>query len=110
MDYVVVGFVGVVLGALAAGGIALLLLRRMTDRDLVERRLRTLVSLREALGAPGARGDPAAVLLGPLELEQAIHDFQSAAREFRLSAWIFDEDLRADLAGPIHDFEDEMRA
>src|SRR6266545_4248817 len=109
MDYVAVGFLGVLLGAGAAAGTALLLLHRMVDRDLMERRLRALVSLREAMGAPRAPGRSPELFLDPLELEQAVHDFEAAVRELRLTAWMFDERLRADLARPVRDFEEELR-
>src|SRR5262245_60029005 len=109
MGYVLVGFLGVVLGAGAAAGVGLLLLQRAADRDLVERRLRALLAYQEALGAPrslleGGDGD-----LDPAELEQLVHNLESVAREFRLTSWLFDDRLRCDLAGALIAFEEEAR-
>ena len=106
MSYLAVGFLGVLLGAIAATGGALLILRRMVDRDLLERRLRVLAGLREALGPTRpAEG----ILLDPLELDQVVRDLQGVAREFRLTAWLFDARVRAEVAHPILAFEEETR-
>jgi hypothetical protein len=109
MDYVLVGFLGVVLGAGVTLAATLLLLQRSADRDLVERRLRALVGYREALGAEGAlRAGPKA-LIESAELEQLVHNLEKVAEEFRLTAWIFNESVRVELARPILAFEEEMR-
>jgi hypothetical protein len=106
MGYVAVALLGVLLGALAAGGTALLLLRKMVDRDLAERRLRALVALHESLGP---RRDPNAAFTEPAELEQVVRDCEAVAREVRLIAWMFDEPVRRELGRPILDLEDEVR-
>jgi hypothetical protein len=109
MELVLVGFLGVLLGAGITLAATLLLLQRSADRDLVERRLRALVGYREAMGAEGAlRAGPKALLDGA-ELEQLVHNLEKVAEEFRLTAWIFNESVRGELARPILAFEEEMR-
>ena len=109
MAYAFVGLLGVILGAGITLVVTLLLLQRGADRDLVERRLRALVGYREALGAEGAlRAGPKALIEGA-ELEQLIHNLETVAEEFRLTAWIFNESARGELARPILAFEEEMR-
>ncbi len=109
MDLVLAGFLGVLLGACATLAATLLLLQRSADRDLVERRLRALVGFREALGAEGALSAGPQGFIGPGELEQLVHNLETVAREFRITAWVFDEALRAELSRPILAFEEEMR-
>ena len=110
MLYVVVGFVGVLIGAAAAAATALLLLQRSADRDLVERRLRAVLGYREALGTPP--WDPDSAGNGrhdPGELEQALRNIEEVSREFRLTAWIFDEGQRSGLARAVQALEEEAR-
>jgi len=109
MAYLLVGFLGVILGAGAAGGVGLLLLQRAADRDLVERRLRALLSYQESLGAPRSLLDGGDGGLEAAELEQLVHNLSNVAREFRLTSWLFDEGLRAELAGALIAFEEEAR-
>jgi len=105
MELLIAGFIGVLIGAAASAGTALLLLRRAADRDLIERRLRALISYREIVGAP--RTDPE---FGESdELEQLLHDFEAFAREFRLTAWVFDEPLRMELGRSVLALEEEVR-
>jgi hypothetical protein len=105
MDLLIAGFVGVLLGAAASAGTALLLLGRAADRDLIERRLRALISYREIVGAPRTDME----FDDPRELEQLLHDFEAFAREFRLTAWVFDESLRMMLARSVLALEEEVR-
>ena len=105
MDLLIAGLAGVVIGAAASAGTALLLLRRSADRDLIERRMKALVAYREILGRPVDDG----ALRDPAELDQAVHDVEACAREFRLTAWIFDEPLRREIARPLSAVEDEVR-
>jgi len=109
MVYLLVGFLGVILGAAAAGGVGLLLLQRAADRDLVERRLRALLSYQESLGAPRSLLEGGDGSLEPAELEQLAHNLSSVAREFRLTSWLFDDGLRAELAAALIAFEEEAR-
>jgi hypothetical protein len=102
---VAAALIGVLVGAAAAAGTALLLLRRAADRDLVERRMRALVAYRDILGPPPADG----ALPDPAELEQLLHDAGACAREFRLTAWIFDDPTRRQLARPLGIIEEEIR-
>ena len=107
MGYLVAGFLGVLLGAWAAAGTVFLVLRKMVDRDLAERRLRALASLHEALGP---RPDDGALSLeDPRAAEQMGRDVEAAARDFRLIAWIFDEPVRSDLAGAVEACDAEAR-
>jgi len=110
MGYVAVGFLGVLLGAGVTAGVVLLLLQRAVDRDLVERRLRALLSYREALGTPAGLAQGAAPRsLDPEELDQLIHNLEAVAGEFRLTAWTFDEPLRSELSRSLLAFEEEAR-
>jgi hypothetical protein len=105
MDLLIAGFIGVLIGAAASAGTALLLLRRAADRDLIERRLRALIAYREIVGAPR----PDWEFTDPEELEQLLHDFEAFAREFRLTAWVFDEPLRMELGRSVLALEEEVR-
>jgi len=105
MDPTIAALLGVIAGAAASAGTALLLLRRAADRDLLERRLRALIRYREILGPCGST----AALEDGAELEQVLVDMGALAREFRLTAWIFDEPLRKELGRPLTAIEEEIR-
>jgi len=108
MDYLAAGLLGVLVGAVVAAGTALLILQRAVDRDLVERRMRALLSYREILGTPPGLEPGSSGSLDPLELDQLIHNLEAVARELRLTAWIFDEPIRRELAGSLLAFEEEV--
>ena len=108
METLIAGLVGVLLGGLGAGGVALLILQRAADRDLVERRLRALISYRETLGAPQRLQGGWVGSMEPAELDQLVHNMHQVSREFRLTSWIFDEKLRLELGRALWAFEEEV--
>ncbi|MBI4582754.1 MAG: hypothetical protein HY717_01790 [Planctomycetes bacterium] len=111
MGYLIAGLAGVMVGAGVALFAALAVLQRRADRDLLERRMRSLLEYRERLGDPrrwlngGARssGVPA------LETEQLLANLEALAREFHLTAWLFDEPRRELLAEAIEEIERAIR-
>ena len=108
MPYVVAGFLGVVLGAVAAAAVGFLFFQRLTDRDLLERRLRALYRLREDLGMPPGLASGGSGVVEPDEVEQLLHNFRSASAEYRLISWVFEEPVRASLTRSLLAFEEEL--
>ncbi len=109
MGYAVVALLGVLLGTASALGAAFLLLQRLSDRDLLERRLRVLLGYRDALGVPsdlalGTKGH-----IETAELDQLSHNLEAVAKEFRLTSWMFPDRLREAIARALLVFEEEAR-
>ena len=103
MDLLVAGLVGVLVGAVAATGSVLLVLRRQGDRDLIERRLRACSRYRDCLGdltrVLDGRGEDSAVL------EQAWKNVADFCHEYRLSSWLFENGQRQSLDTVVEELE-----
>ncbi len=109
MGYAVVALLGVLLGATAALGAAFLLLQRLSDRDLLERRLRVLLGYRDALGVPSELARGTKGYIEAAELDQLVHNLEAVAKEFRLTSWMFPDRLRGAIARALLAFEEEAR-
>jgi hypothetical protein len=111
MGYLIAGLAGVIVGAGVALFAALIVLQRRADRDLLERRMRSLLEYRERLGDPhrwldgGSRSNGSSAL----EVEQLLANLDALAREFHLTAWLFDEPRRQALAEAIEEIERALR-
>lgn len=108
MGPLIAGLAGVVLGAGLTLVIVLILLQRRADRDLIERRLRALLEYRECLGGlerwlvGNHAGEPGAT-------EQVATNLDSLAREYRLTAWLFDDPLRKEIGRGVERAERAVR-
>jgi hypothetical protein len=103
MSYLISGLAGVLVGAFVTLAVALIILQRRADRDLIERRLRALLEYRERLGDPRRwfSGNGATAL----QAEQFLQSLDALIREFRLTAWLFDEPIRRAMAGVLEEIE-----
>jgi hypothetical protein len=108
MGYAIAALCGAALGAAAALLAALYLLQKLADRDLIERRMRALLQYRESLGDPERQlaGNGAAA---PAAAEQFLRNIDELAREVRLTAWLFDDPLRAEIGRAVDDLERAAR-
>jgi hypothetical protein len=106
MWYCISGLAGVLLGATIASVLCLHLLQRRADRDLIERRLRSILGYRECLGDLEGVLDGAA---DPLIIEQAWKNIALFCREFRLSGWLLAPEDREPLGRIAGELERESR-
>lgn len=109
MGYFLCGLAGVLVGALVASAIFLYLLQRRADRDLIERRLKAILTYRDCIG------DLVTVLEeyraeDPKVLRQVWKNVASFCREFRLTGWYLAVSDREPLAKMVGDLERELRA
>jgi hypothetical protein len=96
MGYLLAGLSGVVVGGVVLVLGVLFLFQKKADRDLIERRMRALMSYRDYLGDP-ERWFLGESLPAPAEAEQLLKNVLALSREYGLTAWLFDEPLRAKL-------------
>ena len=106
MDYLYAGLAGVVVGAFLATVIALYLIQKRVDRDLIERRLRACLEYREFLGALEER--IAADTADPETLEQAWWGVRDFCREVRLTSWLLEPPVRRRLELVVEELEAEL--
>jgi hypothetical protein len=86
--------------------IALFLIQKRVDRDLIERRLRACMEYRELLGA--VEETLARESDHPGVLEQAWWGVRDFCREFRLTSWLLDPPVRRRLERVVEDLEVEL--
>jgi hypothetical protein len=108
MGYILAAMCGVALGASVALVVALYLLQKLADRDLIERRMRALLEYSEGLGDP-ERQLAANGAAGPAAAEQFLRNLEALAREVRLTAWLFDDPLRAEIGRALEGIERAAR-
>ena len=105
MEYLYTGLAGVLVGAFLATVIVLWLIQKRTDRDLIERRLRACLEYREFLGALEEKlhkdsGDPQV-------LDQAWWEVRGFCREFHLTSWVLEREVRERLTRLVAELEAE---
>lgn len=106
MDLVIATLVGVVVGAVLASLLALYLVQKRVDRDLIERRLRAYRQYQEWIGDVTRVFDSGTT--DERVLEQAWWNVESFCREFRLTAWLLEPAVQRELEGVVCELESEL--
>jgi len=108
MDLLLAGLTGVAVGALATFLTILYFFQKRSDRDLIERRVRTCAEYLDCLGdleRAFAEADG-----NEQVLEQAWQNARDFCREFRLTGWILKPEVRNALAEAVQAIEGAERA